>query len=314
VGQCDQVPFPVGPYTGSETGSRISKISPKGDRITVVDNLPSSQTDLASGGLISGVADVEFIGNTLYALISGAGCSHGVPSRPNGIIRVRRNGTSTLVADLSQFYKTHPTKVTEPDDFEPDGTPYSMTNVGRALYVVEPNHGSLDKVEPENGNVERIIDISASQNHIVPTSVAVRGGHFFIGNLNTFPIVAGSSNIYEVNKNGKQIKVAFRGFTTVLGVAFDRKGRLYVLENTTGKENLSPTPGTGMITRVYKNGRRDTIATGLNLPTAMTFGPDGRLYVSNWGFGPPAVGGGQILKIDVPDGRGLKDDGDDNDD
>jgi hypothetical protein len=26
------------------------------------------------------------------------------------------------------------------------------------------------------------------------------------------------------------------------------------------------------------------------LPTAMTFGPDGALYVSNYGFGPPPVG------------------------
>jgi hypothetical protein len=38
----------------------------------------------------------------------------------------------------------------------------------------------------------------------------------------------------------------------------------------------------------------------LSLPTAMTFGPDGNLYVSNWGFGPPPIGAGQILKITVP--------------
>ena len=31
----------------------------------------------------------------------------------------------------------------------------------------------------------------------------------------------------------------------------------------------------------------------------MTLGPDGKLYVSNWGFGPPASGGGQILQIDI---------------
>jgi hypothetical protein len=42
-GQCDQVPAPVGPYTGG-FNSRISKISPGGVRSTVVGNLPSSQT------------------------------------------------------------------------------------------------------------------------------------------------------------------------------------------------------------------------------------------------------------------------------
>jgi len=32
----------------------------------------------------------------------------------------------------------------------------------------------------------------------------------------------------------------------------------------------------------------------------MTFGPEGNLYVSNLGFGPPPVGFGQVLKITLP--------------
>ncbi len=44
VGLCDQVPAPVGPYTGSATGGRISKIDTNGVRTTVVDTFPSSQT------------------------------------------------------------------------------------------------------------------------------------------------------------------------------------------------------------------------------------------------------------------------------
>ncbi|HEY8687089.1 MAG TPA: hypothetical protein VIO57_15925, partial [Chloroflexota bacterium] len=34
VGQCTQVPAPVGPYTGSTTGGRISKVSSAGVRST----------------------------------------------------------------------------------------------------------------------------------------------------------------------------------------------------------------------------------------------------------------------------------------
>ena len=33
----------------------------------------------------------------------------------------------------------------------------------------------------------------------------------------------------------------------------------------------------------------------------MTFGPDGDLYVSNVGFGPPPIGLGQIVKIAIRD-------------
>jgi hypothetical protein len=87
-------------------------------------------------------------------------------------------------------------------------------------------------------------------------------------------------------------------FTTVLGLAFDSKGRLYVLENTTG--NPFPTPGTGKVVRIDGKNRVTEIANGLFLPTGMTFGPDGNLYVSNVGFGPPPVGLGEVLKIAVP--------------
>src|SRR6266446_2624481 len=52
VGTCDQVPFPIGPYTGSTTGARISKIDQNGNRTTFVDNLPSSQTSADSGSLV----------------------------------------------------------------------------------------------------------------------------------------------------------------------------------------------------------------------------------------------------------------------
>ncbi len=37
------------------------------------------------------------------------------------------------------------------------------------------------------------------------------------------------------------------------------------------------------------------ITSGLNLPTALTFGPDGNLYISDWGIGPPGLG--QIVQI-----------------
>jgi hypothetical protein len=291
-GQCDTVPD-VGPYTGGMTG-RISRVNRSGQRSTVAENLPSSQTSPGSGSLVSGVADVEFIRNTLYAVLAGAGCSHGVPGIPNAVIRVSHGGNWAVVADLSQFQKTHPVLHPNPSDFEPDGTWYSMVHVGDDLFAVEPNHGELDRIDPAKHRVSRVIDISASQGHIVPTACVYREGYFYVGNLRTFPIVEGRSNVYRISRNG-QIDVWATGFTTILGLAFDAEGRLYVLENTTG--NPFPTPGTGTIVRLNKGSKRDTIATGLFLPTAMTFGPDGDLYVSNKGFGPPIPGFGEILRI-----------------
>jgi hypothetical protein len=69
-----------------------------------------------------------------------------------------------------------------------------------------------------------------------------------------------------------------------------------MLESTTG--NPFPTPFTGKVLRVTDDGLEE-IATGLFLPTAMTFGPDGAHHVSNVGFGPPPVGLGQVVRITV---------------
>jgi hypothetical protein len=295
VGQCEQVPG-LGPYTGSPTGSRISKVSPGGSVSTAVDNLPSSSTNMASGQLTSGVADVEFIGHTLYGLLSGGGCSHGVPSIPNQVFRVRRNGTWRTVANLSAYYKHHPTRHPEADDFEPDGTPYSMVGVRDHLYVVEPNHGSLDRVSL-NGHIERVVDISATYGHIVPTSVSYHG-NFFIGNLGTFPVSPGAELILKVTDSGR-LRTWATGFTTVLGSVWDHRDHLYVLESTTVAGD--PTPGTGRIRRIDPSGQITTIAENLFLPSGMTLGPDGNLYVSNVGFGPLSLvaGQGQILKVQI---------------
>ncbi|MES2649835.1 MAG: ScyD/ScyE family protein [Bacteroidota bacterium] len=294
IGQCQQVAFPVGPYMGSVTGAGVSKISPSGMRTVVTNQLPTSNANEIIGGDVQGVSDVAFVGNTLYALEAGAGCSHGVASVPNGIFRMNSDGSWTMIADLSAFYKANPVANPAESDFEPDGVPYSMVNVRGDFYVVEPNHGALDKVTT-SGEIERVVDISATEGHIVPTTIAYHG-NFFVGNLGLFPIQEGSSKIMKITPSG-EIKDWVTGLTTVLGLVMDGN-TMYVLEMTVGAP--FPTPGLGRILRIDPNGTKTVIASGLNLPTAMTMGPDGNLYVSNWGFSPMAIGGGQVLQVDLP--------------
>jgi len=296
IGLCDQVVFPVGPYTGGYS-SRISMISPSGVVTPVVEHLPSSQTSPLLGSLVSGVADVAFIGETLYGIEAGAGCSHGLAGTSNIVFRVNRDGSITTIADLSAFQKANPVANPEPDDFEPDGTWYSMLSIGGALYAIEPNHGELDRIL--NGKILRVADISETQGHLVPTSFAFYQGDFFIGNLGTFPVVPGSAQLMRMNVGGK-IKNVLPGLTTVVGVAFDAKGRMYVLEtDTVAGFPGPPAAGSGTVLRVNQDKSFTTIASGLVFPTAMTFGPDGALYVSNFGFGVPPIGLGQVVRIEV---------------
>lgn len=314
VGQCPQAAGAGAPYTGSTNdpvrGGRISRVSPGGAVTTVVSALPSSQTSPGLGSLVSGVSSVAFIGNQLYALLAGAGCSHGVPSVPNGVIRVGSDGRWSLIANLSAFLASHPAAHPDLEDFEPDGTWYSMISFDGALYPMDSNHGELDRVTPD-GSISRVVDISAQVGHVVPTALVHRGssdsgdeaeqengsGTTFIANLGLFGPTdgTGDEHIYQLSDSGS-LSVHASGLEQVLGLAF-RQGNLYALEmSTTGG---GPTAGTGAIVRVQNGAPVETVASGLTFPTGMTVGPDGAFYVSDHGFGSGA-GAGRVLRITIP--------------
>jgi hypothetical protein len=313
-GQCTQVPGGPGgpgPDTGGLTG-RISKISPSGKVTTVASGFPSVTIgpDGANGTI--GVADVVFLDGELYAVVGGGGCSHGNPHNPSGIAKVNiENGHWQMIADIGAWLKTHPAKYESTDDFEPDGTLYSAIAHDGKLLTVEPNHGQVISVTKE-GDIRQVIDISASEGHIVPTSIAARDGSLFVGNLNLFPIDPQWARILTISKSdfddldnsppglrparGHRIVSSKAGFTTVVAVDFGPDGLLYVLELSDAAGG--PTPGFGKVVRVKRSGEIEDVVTGLSVPTGMTFGPEGRLYVSNFGAAP--AGAGQVLRFDIP--------------
>jgi hypothetical protein len=300
VGKCTpQVVPPVGPYTGGLT-ARISKISSDGVRSTVVDKLPSDQTSAAIGGDVSGVADVKFLDGILYGLEAAGGCSHGLADTSNTLFQVNSDGTTTTIADLTAFTKANPVAHPDVDDFEPDGDYYGMVVAHGVFYATEPNTQQIDRITLD-GQVTRVVDLSTM--FLPPagwkgaTGIALHGNLYF-GQLGTFPVAPGTESIYKLTPDGN-VQVAASGLTAVLGVAFDSQGRLYALESITVAGFPGPAAvGTGQVVRINHDGTQTTIAKGLTFPTAMTFGPDGRLYVSNKGYGFPA-GMGEIVVINT---------------
>jgi hypothetical protein len=193
-----------------------------------------------------------------------------------------------MIADLGTWSVAHPGAHNEPDDYTPEGNWYSMTVAQNNFYALEPNHGNFVKVTLD-GSIQEVVDISASQGHIVPTALAYKG-NFYVGNLGVFPIT-GISSVFKITPAGI-IKNIATGFSTILGLVLDKNSNIYVLEMTTN--NPFPTPGTGRIRKINPNGTVEDVISGLNFPTGMVMGPDGNLYVSSWGFGPPL---GQIVKV-----------------
>ncbi len=311
--ECQQVLGPVGPYAGGSTGD-IKKIDRKGKVTVVASGFPSSQ---ASTGDLSSVADVKFVNGQLYALITGGGCSHGNPKSPNGIAKVNEStGKWSLIADLSEYAMTHPGKYDDAGDFEPDGVWFSMINLYGNLVTVEPNRGVIVSVGL-NGQAQELIDISASQGHIVPTSIAEHFGSLYVGNLLYFPILPKWSRVLRISRPGDidvnqmpgwqqtnplYIADSKAGLTTVVGVNFGPDGLLYALElaDVPASPPGYPAPGFGKVVRLTHAGQWQEVITGLNVPTGMTWGPDGRLYISDFGAVPaPGFGAGRILSFEV---------------
>jgi hypothetical protein len=97
---------------------------------------------------------------------------------------------------------------------------------------------------------------------------------------------------------GHDPEVFADGFTNIIDIAFDKRGRLYVLEIAT--EGLLSAPEgalpVGRLVRVEKNGHRTTLAQeGLNAPGGFVLG-HGAAYITNNSI---LSGAGQVVKVAI---------------
>jgi hypothetical protein len=168
-------------------------------------------------------------------------------------------------------------------DFEPDGVPYSILAHNTKLFVVEPNHGTITATTSD-GATSEIIDMSMSEGHIVPTSMAANGNSLYVGNLGQFPIEPTFERVITLARdlgfidtmlgfatkpadiNKFRIANSLAGFTTIVSVKFGPDGLLYALEWSDLAGN--PAPGNGKVVRLKANGIIEEV---VNVTTAWGF-------------------------------------------
>lgn len=307
---CPELQVPAaegGPYTNGDTAS-IVKVDAKGNVTTVATGFASA---LSNRPDVNGVADVAFLDGELYAVTSGGGCAHGSATQPNMVVKVDvASGTWTMLADLSAAATATPAAQVG-DDFEAGGVFYSLLAARGKLYAVDTNSAQIWSVT-EEGDVKMVTDFSqAFGANFDPTAMVESQGELLVGTLGRFPIVPNASKLawlkpgcdtsMSCGPGTMHVAGLVDGFTTIVSMDYGPDGLPYLLElsdpqTATEQPPYFPTPGDGKVVRV-RNGVVEDVITGLSVPTGMAFGPDGALYVSNWGAAPAPIG--QILRFNV---------------
>ena len=298
--------------TGAVT--RITKRS----QHRVLTGLPSTAEE--GGVAASGPVDLGFSGWTGYLLVGNPGGGTATrkqfgpgAARFGKLLKVDLHGIRT-VADFPRFEeKNNPDKGAgaEPG-FEIDSNPNGLLVGRRSQLVTDAGGNDLLKVD-HKGRISvvavfppRLVPAPPGIPDLppeipmqaVPTSV-VKGpdGAYYVGQLTGFPFPVGAANVWRVVP-GHKPKVFAAGFTNIIDIAFDRHGRLYVLEIATNGllsagENELPQ---GRLVRVNRDGSRETLASeGLSAPGGFVLG-HGAAYITNNSILSDA---GQVVKVAI---------------
>jgi hypothetical protein len=291
-------PGPLGTMCIGRSGS-VTRIR-EGDFSRLV-RLPSIA--LPDGSFAFGTHDVGSAGDDgIYATIGLAGSPDTRKQwGPKGallghLVRITRRGDVHAVADLAAYEARH-----NPAGGPNESDPFGLLIHRESVIVADAGANDLLKVS-ERGRVSTIAvfpdrDVrfqgQTMEMDAVPTSV-VRGpdGAYYVGQLTGFPYPVGGARVYRVVP-GHRPTVFARGFTNIIDIAFDRRGRLYVLE--IAHNSLRAAHPHGALLRVSRNGEHKIVLDDeLSFPTSVVVRSAHRIYVTNCGVCP---GGGEVLRL-----------------
>jgi hypothetical protein len=215
----------------------------------------------------------------------------GVGSSFGELLKITPSGMSHSEADISAYENTNP------DGAQLDTNPYGLLALPGHELVTDAGGNSLLDVSA-SGSISTVAVFpkfpgAFGPTDRVPTDVVLGpDGAYYVSTLSGVPFTPGAAGVFRVAP-GSAPTIYAANLTQLTDLAFAPDGSLYVLQHAAGLFFSGP----GSIVRIASDGSRTTVDTQgrLSHPTGLVVGPDGALYVSNFGTAPSV---GEVLRIE----------------
>ena len=241
---------------------------------TYADGLPLQIVGVIGGG----VADVAFLGPTVYVLVAGVNEFWtdliGSPNAPaaEGIYRLDSVGSgstrATLIADIYAWSVENPPL--NSDYFVPGGFTYAMEAYGTGSWSPTPTTtGSCGC--GLNGDMSTFKDFGAN---VVPTGLERIGRGVLVGQAGPVPHTPATGRVVALRRAGGRVVPLASGAPLLVDVEVGPQYRVYGLaqgdwpyEGQEGKEGFPAAPNTGHLMLADRSGRFRSLVSRLDRPT-----------------------------------------------
>jgi hypothetical protein len=241
------------------------------------------------------------VGRTAYVLVTMVGGDLLLPGGPthfgdavDGIYRLERDGSFTVVADIGAWTAAHPPRNT--DFFISTGVQYAL-QPSRGGFVVTDGHHNRVLFVDRNGNVSALRNFT----DVVPTGLETAGGTVFVAEAGPVPHHPSDAKVVALNPPSQKVRevasgTGAQGPGLTVDVEFGPHHQLYAvlqgvwdLPNDPANAGSPASANTGVLVRVDRDGSFSPVVGGLDRPTSLEI-VDDTAYV---------VGlGGTVTRID----------------